>query len=280
MLASDVISLARRYVNDPTTTGRWTDSSLMDFLGEAQQELIRDVQFPRCRLTATTLVNQQEYNTPELINVYRVYLAGQLLVPTTKQVLEGHQSRRYDQGFGTGIPEPGTQTPGSGGPPGTEGSYTPAWNIQVPASYPVTNAWGSPTPDAQGWFVNQRPRYYWESGVIGFVPAPASAVTICIDCLAVPPPVTTTTQTLIFPSNFRRALAWYIVMQCRSSDDTPQSAAKVQEAVGLYDRAMRKLRTDYTFYDGDSPRGPKLFTYRGMYQKGMNRNSSPNSEYP
>jgi hypothetical protein len=121
------------------------------------------------------------------------------------------------------------------------------------------------------WFTGQRPRYYWESGVIGLVPAPAGVYTLCVDCLAVPDDAVNLTDFLIFPASFKRALAWYVVMQCRAADDTQGAEAKVQMATQMYERTMRKLRTDYQRYDGDQPRMPKLRTYRTGRQLGNNR---------
>jgi len=181
MQTQDVITLARSYLNDPSSAGRWSDATLINFYNIASQEVIRDVEFPESRVTTTTVANQQEYATPELITVYRVYLAGQLLTPTTLQVLEGHQSMDYDQNALSGYPVTTTQTPGSGGPPGTTGPYSPSWNVTPPAAYPVANAFGPPVADAQMWGPNQRPRYYFRGGSIGIVPAPAGVYDLVLD---------------------------------------------------------------------------------------------------
>lgn len=280
LTVAQIVTQARRLLNDPSAQGRWSDASLISFTDEAQQLLTRDVEFPQSRLTAPTIVNQQEYATPDLLNVYRVYLAGQLLVPTTKQILEGHQTQEYDQGLDSGIMQPGIQTPGSGGPPGTQGSFTPAWNIQSPEAYPVANAWGSPAPDAQPWFTGQRPRYYFDGGVIGFVPAPSSIVTMCIDCLRVPDPLANLIDITIFPYNFRTAMVWKVVEFAKFADNDQTASEQRMYASQMYEKEMRKLRTTYKFYAGDAPRMPKMFTNRTLYQKGNVRNCPPGFNYP
>src|SRR5271166_6927847 len=99
MIGGDCVTRARQMLNDPSPTGRWSDSNLLGYLSESQQVLIRDVELPEGRIIITTVANQQEYSTPELIKVYRVYMNGQLLVPADLQTLEGHQIQMYDQGL-------------------------------------------------------------------------------------------------------------------------------------------------------------------------------------
>lgn len=277
MYVRDVVSLARLFLNDPASAGRWSDASLISFTNEAGQEIIRDVEFPVSRIVFQTVANQQEYQTPELIYVKTVYLAGQIIVPTELSAIEGHQTQEYDQGFGT---MPGMQTPGSGGPPGTEGMYTPAWNIQTPTAYPVANTDVIPAPDAAPWSNTQRPRWYYRSGYMGFIPAPAAAYTACIDALVVPPTLAALNDPLPFPSQFKRAMAWKVCEYAKFSNDTQADAEGRTYAAQQYERSMRKLRTDAKRYDGDQPRMPKMLTYRRFYYIGNNRSPAPWTEYP
>lgn len=271
MQTQDVVTLSRSLLNDPASTGRWSDATLINFYNVASQEVIRDVEFPESRITGVTVANQQEYPTPELIAVYRVYVAGQLLVPTTLQVLEGHQSMDYDQHALSGFPGTATQTPGSGGPPGTTGPYSPSWNVTPPVAYPFANSWGAPVPDAQIWAPGQRPRYYFRGGSIGLVPAPAGVYDIVIECLRVPSQSLNLTDASIFPSNFKQALAWKVCELAKFSDDGDRASESRNYATQRYEACVRKLRADRKRYDGDAPRGPKMFTYRRSYQKGVNK---------
>lgn len=284
MIASDCITRARQLLNDPSNTGRWSDPTLLGYLSEAQQVLIRDVQFPESRIIVSTVADQQEYSTPELITVYRVYMNGQLLVPQDLQSLEGHQIQLYDQGLSTGAIEPGVQTPGSGGPANNQGSYTPAVWVEPPATYPVANNYGTPAPDAAPWTPiasGGRPVYYWRGGFIGIVPAPAAGgYSLTIDCLIVPPDVTTLTQTMLFPNNMRMALVWKLIEYAKFSDDDTDAARQAQYASQSYEKEMRKLRINRRSYDGDSKRMPKFLTQRSFFQIGNNRNTGEFPEYP
>jgi len=275
--AQDVINLTRQLLNDPINTGRWSDAALLTFVDSANQDLGRDVRYPEGRLTGATLPNQQEYSLPfQIIKYYRVYLAGQLIVPTSIDTLEGRQIGLFDQGLNAGNPYgtlPPSQPTGSGGPPGTQGTYTPAWNVQQPESYPVANVWGLPAPDAQPWTVGQRPRYYTRSSgtVIGIVPAPLAAVDLVIEGMFVPMQVTTTTQVLPYAWNYIRALAWKTCEYAYFSDNSDRSTQQYMYAAQCYEREMRKLRSDLRQADRQN-RGPKLLTYRSFYQLGNNRN--------
>lgn len=284
MIGSDCVTRARQLLNDPNNTGRWSDNTLLGYLSEAQQVLIRDIQFPESRIIIDTIADQQEYSTPELITVYRVYMNGQLLVPQDLQTLEGHQIQQYDQGLASGAREPGTQAPGSGGPAGNLGNYTPAVWVEPPATYPVANNWGTPGPDAGPWTpvsVGGRPIYYWRGGFIGIVPAPAAGgYSLTIDCLIVPTDVTTLGQTMLFANNMRMALVWKMVEYAKFSDDDDTAARQAQVAMSNYEKEMRKLRINRRQYDGDSKRMPKFLTQRSFFQKGNNRNLGEFPEYP
>ncbi len=246
--------------------------------------LIRDIEFPESRIIITTVAQQQEYSTPELIQVYRVYMNGQLLVPQEIQTLEGHQIQLYDQGLTTGATEPGTQASGSGGPAGNTGNYTPAVWVEPPASYPVSNNWGIPAPDAGPWTpvaAGGRPVYYWRGGYIGIVPAPlAGGYSLTIDCLAVPQDVTTLSQTMLFANNMRMALVWKTVEYAKFSDDNADAGRQATYAAQSYEKEMRKLRMNRRRYDGDMKRMPKFLTQRSFFQKGNNRNEGEFPEYP
>lgn len=280
MQVQNCTALARILLDDPSSNGRWSDAAMIGFYNEAQQNILRDVEFPPSYLTTQTVTNQQEYSTPELVKVYTVYLAGQILVPTTLAAVEGHQTQDYDQGLDSGIPQPATQTPGSGGPAGTQGGYTPAWNVTPPSVYPVANSWGGPSPDAQMWAAGQRPRWYYRGGSLGIIPAPAGVYTLVIYALQVPPDAANLTDASPFPNNFRQAIAWKMCELAKFSDDGDRAAEGRTYAAQKYEFEMRKLRTNRKQYDGDQPRMPKPRTYRRGRQIGNNRQGQGFNEYP
>jgi hypothetical protein len=266
-------------LNDPSSSGRWSDATLISFYNQAASQLVRDVEFPQSRIIGQTIMNQQEYPLPEFIRIIRVYVAGQLVVPTSLQVLEGHQIEVYDQGQGDGISQTVPAT-GSGGPPGVVPGFAPGWVVQSPASYPVSNSWGPPAPSSQVWFNGQRPRYYFRGGSIGLVPAPSGIVDIVIEGLRVPTPVINLTDAIPFPFNYGQALAWKVCELAKFSDDDDRAADQRNYAAQQYEIHMRRIRQINKSYDGDGPRRPNFRTYRGFYYKGNNRNAGTWPEYP
>lgn len=279
MTPQDVISLARQYINDPSPSGRWSNAALLLFVDRAVQTLSRDVKFPEGRASFTTVPGQQEYDgLPVFVTMPRVYINGQLIIRTDLNTLEGHQIELYDQGFGT---MPGNQAAGSGGPPGTQGNFTPAWNIQQPSVYPVPNSWGLPAPRAEPWMAGQRPRYYMRSGVIGFVPAPSGQATVTIDGVFPPEKVTLLTQELVFDRAWMDVLTWHVVMQCKAADDSDRAAQQYQMAQQQYSKFLADIRVMVNG-DGlnDDSMLPKFITQRSFWQKGNNRNPGPWTEYP
>jgi hypothetical protein len=278
MVVSDVIEIARLYSNDPSNQGRWSDNSLTIFTNRAQQIICRELQFPMARASFTTTPGQQEYDgMPAFVSIMSLYVNGQLSIATDIPTLEGHQDELYDQGFGTG---PGSQAAGSGGPPGTTGQYTPAWNIQAPSVYPVPNSWGLPAPRAQAWFNGQRPRYYFRSGRLGLVPAPSGQAVVCIDGVIPPPKLTVVGDYLLYDDSWLDLFAWKVVEQMCYSDDSDRATAKLLQAQQMYGQQVKEIRGILKGFTGDDPHYPKLLTARTFYQKGNNRNPGPWTEYP
>ena len=157
MLASDVIALARRRINDPWTDGRYNTSDMLDFLTAGCDQLMRDILFPECRVTFATVANIQEYQLPEVIDYPRaVYVDGRLCPPApSMDVLEGNALLYYDQRSMAGPP-----VRGGGGPSGNVGQYAPVWTTQTPAAFPAAtelNQYVWPAPTTQPWSVCNRP---------------------------------------------------------------------------------------------------------------------------
>lgn len=268
MTSTDVLLLLRQVLSDLNSSGRWTDSTLLNFIDRANKRVVRDVLFPESRLSAPTALAAgsqfyfQEYQIPQLILINRVYLAGQLCVPTDINTLEGHQIGLYQQN-----PTASAPTVGSGGAPGTSGPYAPEWSTTTAQTYPVANSGGYPAPDAQPFFAGQRPRYYLRGGYIGFVPPPANTATITIDCIRVPSTITAVGQALTSPDMFMDAIAWGAATYAQFADDQERNAAMRKVAEETYQARKSDLMKFRKTYVGDANEGPKPRTYRSSWKR-------------
>lgn len=272
MISTDCKVLLRQILSDTNPSGRWSDPTLYNFIDRANKRIVRDVKFPDTRLTFPTVANQGEHQLPFVVILpLRVYVAGQLAVPSDIDTLEGHQIGMYDQTTqGTG-----TLPANLSAPPGTLGAYEPQWVQQTPLSYPVANSWMTPAPDSQPWYTGQRPRYYLRGGFLGLVPAPSNVVTVCFDCIALPPTVNVDGQVMTTPDLFMDAIVWAAATYAKYADDSGSSHQSRDVAEQTYQARMRELRTWRKTYDqGDGPGGPKPLTYRTRYAGYRNRRNS------
>lgn len=288
MYASEPITLARSLLNDVPPAGtRFSDQTLLNFEDTVSKEIMRDIRFPAARISTATIPNLQEYQLPEVMEIWTVYVNGQIVVPSDLKTLEGHQTQRYDQGFLGGS---NAQTPGSGGPTGTAGTYTPKWNVQPPSPYPVTNNGTWPAPDAEQWSSSgMRPRYYNRGGYIGLVPAPSAGAPVVngipqnnlvIDCVTTPDTLLNVTDPLWFPEIYKPALAFGIVMYAKFSDDSQNTKESRNFAQQKYQEQVGKLRMWAAGFKGDAAEGPKYESNRPYYMRGGHRNAHGYGGYP
>lgn len=270
LTVADCVNAERVQLNDPSAQGRWSNGSLTTLTDRASKMLSRDIYFPEARWVIPTIANQQEYQIdPAVIETLRVYLNGQLLTPTTLQLLEGHQTGLYDQS-GNGVPPAG-----GGGPPGDTGVYTPQVWAQQPATFPVPNGQMGLSPNGTAWYPGRRPAYYWRGGFLGIVPAPASAGSlITLDAIIQVPTLKALGDITEFPSICLDALVWKACELAMFADNSNSSAEARNYCASQYDREMRKLRTWNRRRDGDRPRTPTLRTNRSSYITGNNRSMS------
>jgi hypothetical protein len=179
----------------------------------------------------------QEYQVFEQLLTNAVYVAGQLMTPSSIAIMEGQNIGLWQQdpcGF--------APAPGSGAVPGTVGPGAPAWTQAGPRVYPSIGAgdcgfkptvqpysnWGNgPSfnggvpafPGSNGGC--QAQRYYWrDPGTLGLVPAPANLCQVVIYGVCLPPPVTTTNTTMIVPLSYKMYIVRYAEWLCRSSENT------------------------------------------------------------
>lgn len=272
LLVSDIVNAALARMGETTTNTIRSNAVMIAWVDEASQVINRDVEFPECRWLINTLANYGEYAlNPYAIKVDRVYLNGMLIIPTDEgiQTLEGHQIGMYDD---TGQ---NTSSNLSIAPvTGTNGTYIPAWMAQATSAYPP-NTLGGVSP-AQPWINGQRPRSYWRGGVIGIVPAPASAGTqnLVVEGVGGVPELENLNDSTQYPRNFLTALAWKVVELAKFADDSDRASESRNYAASQYDKHMRQLRTWNRRRTGDAPRTPKVKTNRSVYITGQNRYNS------
>ena len=272
--SGNCLTLLRQVLSDTNNSNqsRWTDSALLNFIDRGNKRIVRDTWFPDSRILQYTVANQQLYQFPLLLKVYRIYIAGQKIYDSDTDTLEGYQI-----GYG-GAGPPGTAAPplGTDAPPGTVGAGAPNWAIQEPLSYPSAGigcGWSFPTPDAQPWPFNDSggcipPRFYWRGGYLGFVPTPANAgAEICVDAVRQPDTVVTNSQGMTSPENYLDAIVWAAASIAFMADDGNRAAENSQRCEGNYEREKRKLLEWRSEYPGQQRHGPKPSVLRPAYNR-------------
>jgi hypothetical protein len=262
MQAQDCIALLQTELGD-TSFARFTQATYLQWIDRANKRVVRDTLFPDSRIVQQTVQNKQLYVFPPLIKVYAIYVAGQLIVPSDLPTIEGRQIQQWQEN-----PNPSsTVSPGSDGPAGSQGPYAPNWVVQTPLSYPVSNGWAqSVAPDAQPWWLGQRPRYYWRGGQLGLVPAPSNStpVDIVIDCVRLPDTVNSPSQTLTTPDNFLDAIVWAACAIAKFADDGARAADQRDYAENRYAQEIRALKEWRSEFVGEQRDGPKVLTQRAL----------------
>lgn len=242
MLASEVTARIRQELADPNTSGRYSEAELLGLVSDAQRLLTRVCKWPKGVLLGQTIANQMEYVLPEVERVDYVYVAGQPILPTTVEQLQGNQIGFYDES----------------GP-----GYTPQW-VSAPASaYPISSSMGGYNQMGLPFYPGQRPQYYLRGGNIGFVPPPVGTYNMMVYCIPVPAAVTTDQQVLVFPSQAKEALVWRCVADEMFAD---QNDTLMQIAEAKYQENLKLLLSTLKSLNHDKPSQPMVRTYRNMYR--------------
>jgi|SRR5271166_5700689 len=256
MTLGDETQTLRRFIAETNPAGRWNDYDTGDFINRARKQLMIDWEWPETSIFITAISGQQEYDTRnntvtppvEQVNkILRVYVAGQLCVPTTIPLMDGSQIELFDQ---------------------TALNFTPQW-LAVPAtSYPVSSDSGFPQTRAP-FFPGMRPRFYLRGPFnIGFVPAPLGTPTIQLDIIPTPPLLLAESDPDIFPDNCREAIAWKAAELAMFGDNP--NPDKVQMADACYARYLRELKQVLIPWKRNfvefGPKGPQVLTYRAFFQ--------------
>lgn len=251
MTFADIDNLFRVFTAEPDNTGRWSDTDVSTLTNEAQNFIALLLEWPVVHFSSTSSapvngVPVQEYTLPEILQIERVYLAGQPCVPTDIETLEGTQIEFYDQ--------TSTTTP-----------YTPNWNSQVATAYPVVNTQMGYPNGVAPFYIGERPQYYVNGGNIGFVPPPAAAYVMDIWGIGVPTPLVNQTDGCVFPSFFKSALAHKTAELAFLADSKPEMA---QTQALKFAEWVPQLRTWRKGLVKNKSRGPRPISYRHFYRRG------------
>jgi hypothetical protein len=245
MQLSQIDNLFRVYTSetDPVN-GRWTYADVATLANQSRWAINSELDWPQGTVSATTITGQMEYQLPLLTKVLRVYLSGQLLVPTTIPQLNGEQIEFWDQTAANNIPQ---------------------WLAQTNTVYPVTGtAYGAPYPSTLPFYQGMRPMWYLRGGNIGFVPQPAGAYPITIDI--VPRPAALVNQTDVdnmYDQFFLEAIVQGMVMRAMQADRDMD--ARMAAALA-FKQEMGKLQSWVADMRSGAPRGPIPVVYRAFYQ--------------
>jgi len=228
---------------EPDSTGRWSDANIATLVNSGTRAVALELNFPESTQSFTSQAGIQEYTMAENLKILRVYVAGQLIVPTDIPSLEGDQLQFYDQ-TGTG--------------------NAPQWLTQPNTSYPVTNTpTGYPVTGTLPFYPGMRPMFYIRGGNIGFVPQPAGAYVVKLDLIPVPPVLVNLTDLSIFPSIADETIVWKALELAYFSDS---NIDKAQYALNNFEQGMKKLRAWTNDYKHQAPHTPMPITYRTYYQ--------------
>ncbi|MDE2098159.1 MAG: hypothetical protein KGL39_12970 [Patescibacteria group bacterium] len=249
MVGSYIKNLFRVYTAEYNAAGRWSDADVYTLISEAQMWLALKMLWPILHAVAAnpngTQNGTQEYTLPDnFIQIKRVYVAGQAAVPTDIPTLEGDQIEYYDQSY-----------------PAT---YTPQWNSNASAAYPVSNTMQGYPQGVSPYYVGARPQWYMNGGNIGFVPVPAGQYQIDLWGVGVPNALTSDTSPCDFPQVCARALAWRAVGDAMFSDSQQE---RMQTAYLNAEAALADAREWKADFSPNKPRGWRPIQYRHFYRR-------------
>lgn len=249
MTLSDLDQEFRRNTGETDPSGRWSYADVAGWVNEARNFLALLIRWPDTTWTQTLTGGSgtgiTEIQLPEILEIDRVYVAGQPIVPTTIPALEGTDIQYYDESS-------------------TDGTFKPQWNTQAYAGYPVSNAQMGYPAGMSPFYVGQRPRYYLRGGNIGLIPSPSGSFTMQIDGIAPPTALVNPGDVDVFPSFFKYALA-HKAAELAFLADKAMDSAQAQEA--LYKDHEKELITWRRTVQKNVPKGPRLITYRHLFNR-------------
>ena len=269
MLASDCVTLFRNTVSD--FGARWSDAAVLNFIDRGNKRIVGDVLFPDSKVIQSTVANKQLYQWPLMLRTDALYVAGELIVPSRIETLEGRGLWTWDASNVNNLP-----TVGSDAPAGTVGAQAPAWTVTEPVSYPdATGTWCQPAPptpavEAQAWNDLQRPRYYWRGGFLGISPPPANSspvVQMQLDGVRQPDTIVADNQTLTTPDNFMECIVFAGIALAFFNDTSATGTQKQQAAEETYGMHKRRIMRWRGMYEGPLPNLVRPQVLRPMFSR-------------
>jgi hypothetical protein len=242
ILAADIIARVRSFATENDPQGRWSDGDILMHANDACMDAALRTDWVQGSIQTTTQNGIQEYTLPGLLAILRVYLAGQLLPPTSIDDLEGISEQVYDQ-WGT--------------------TLSPQWR-QIMGSfvYPLENDMAVPVDSNQyygspnsGTF---RPKVYLRDGNLGFVFPPAAGLTLQLDIIAEPVVMTPGSETA-FPRTYMDVIVFNTLMRLYLADENDQKATLYSQ---LYENALKRVIQWRRTLMRNMPRKLTLYPYR------------------
>ena len=271
MDVNDILTNVRIATQESNPNQRWSNDQIIPLISQAQQLIVREILWPPSIYTFSTQPAVATYQILEILETLQVYIQGQPIVRSDIETMEGDQIFLWDQSGQTGGPGGFVQ---AGQPPALAGGqWTPQWSGTPPVTYPVASGLGIDVDTASPWIPGMRPRYYFNGGVIGFVPPPQGSYPVVIRCVRTPAEVTEPTDNLDLPVIAKYAITWKVIeLMMFANAEQPAASDQRNYAQSEYEKEIVKLRKWKRGFDGGMTKGPNFLTYRSFYARGNNRN--------
>lgn len=244
MQLSDELARLRLLIDEPDPLGRFPDSELISHLNAARRDVSLAVRFPEIQINGLTVVGLQEYALSEdIIEVKRVYVAGQRLIKTDIATMEGEAILLYDQ---------------------TAANFQPQWTAAPLATYPVSSDCGYPTPVSMPYFQGMRPEFYQRGeSIIGLVPPPGNVAALRVEGIALAPDLVQSGNVDIFPRYYLNTICWKAIEYAMFAD---KDTAGYQWAMSRAKESIGNLVDQVT--NMAAPKGTRMLTYRSTWGVG------------
>lgn len=257
MTLGDLISRVRN-VTGEFRPANWTDARLTQLINDAQAAISLRLDFPRQMIPIPLIAYQREYQLPELVKMWCVYIQSpdgsiQEAYGTDISTLQADTLEGYDNTSGTIMGSP---------------VQTPQWLTGVPVPYPYQ------TQQIGGWVVTkmpwqntpaQRNAYYLRGGFIGILPVPSTSdSTILVDAVPAPPKLVESSNPSLYPVSFANAIKWKVVADMRDAD-APGSPS-VSLALQRYETELMQNVSNVERLQATNPKIWVPLTIRGLHR--------------
>lgn len=229
MTAGQVVTWVRTMTTQPFPQNI-SDTAIIGNLNVAQDDLAMEVRMVGAVWTFTTVSPANTTIVPEYalrpyVDIKRVAMAGQLLVPTSIPNMDGVQIQLFD----------------------TSGTNNqPAWQTQTSVAFPDVTGAGFPQPvNGMPFIIGGMPKYYIRDlAQIGFVPPPNGQYPVTIDVITMPSALSTTSDVTVWDQVYLGALGWRTAQLCHLANSAdPQRQVRAQICQQEWLDAVGRLRT-------------------------------------